>query len=301
MEAHSAAQKIEEFRRGDIRAYEESLARAREENRRLAESQTRKQREIRDILSASEVDLRRIDQMEVQSKVELEDMLSRVRPALAKRARDHSITRLQLALMADRRARVVNVAESLLLAPSADDLEGNEGERGNPWVLPWPPGPVHLRQTFTGSGSGWGAYGQNDPTEAIFYYFFVPDQTSVWQLWELTDLSGFYIVRADDGSWTSKNAEVRVTIEMDVFQYFWNGAKRDTVINREGDNISEGRSFQRLHRFEYPVFLKERDGVWVRVKVSAFANASGDGSYAEINFRDGNSNYIDPVVLLAWI
>jgi hypothetical protein len=164
---------------------------------------------------------------------------------------------------------------------------------------------VHISQTSRGDGSGCWAHGIQPPTEAIFWYVFTPDSRSTWTIWPFTSLDGFYLMYADDGFFSCKYADVEVRIEMDVYQYFWHGAKQETLLNRREDNIDVGQRFDRNHYFDYRTALAPGSGAWednafVYVKVSILTDTSGGGSYAELNFAAGSANYVEPIALIAF-
>jgi hypothetical protein len=308
MENDSLRTVVGSFHRAEVERYEAEVKQFRDSDVRLTELRKRREAQLREQLVASSVDVGRLDQTEKQAREELAYFLKETRPALADREVGDPYRSLEKARLIDAcgpNRQALGVAAATLLAPAADFLEGNPGERGNPWVLPWNPGRVRISQSSTGDGWGCWAHGIQPATEAIFWYVFTPDRRSTWTLWPFTSLDGFYLMRADDGAFTCKYADVEVRIEMDVYQYFWHGARQDTLLNRHNQNISVGLRFDRSHYFDYRTALAPGSGAWednafVRVKVSAQADTSGGGSYAEVNFAAGSANYIEPIVLIAF-
>ena len=109
---------------------------------------------------------------------------------------------------------------------------------------------------------------------------------------------GFYILRSDDGIFTSKWAKVFLNAEMNVRQYVDVGLKSfPALIAEERDNADAVFTYDRTHFFDYTTVLKEGDPVTATVTVLPRAAAAGNGSYAELNFKAGTANYIEPLFL----
>jgi hypothetical protein len=174
-----------------------------------------------------------------------------------------------------------------------------QGESGNPWILPYNPEEINILQNSEGSGWGCWAEGKPLPVRWNVWFNFVPDETSVWDLIALFGFHGFYILKAHDGLFTCKEAEVFTEVKMNVYQYFWHGWKNFNLIDKDDDNIELTKFYDSGQLFDYTTNLKAGDSTWVLVQVSVRAYASGGGSYAEINFSDGAANYIKPFLLAA--
>jgi len=258
MEYDSLARAIQSFHQAEVERYEHELKKFRETAGRLEASRKQREAQLRDFFVASNLSVDQLKKGEEESQEYLTQFLTEVRPALANQEPKGAQPSLDRARIIDAHApngRTLNVAAATLLAPEASFLDGNPGEQGNPWVLPWNPGRVHISQSSRGDGSGCGAHGIQPPSEAIFWYVFTPDRRAIWNLWPFTSLDGFYLMRADDGFFTCKYADVEVNIDMDVYQYFWHGAKQVILLDRHHDNIDVGERFDRSHYFDYRTSL----------------------------------------------
>jgi hypothetical protein len=103
---------------------------------------------------------------------------------------------------------------------------------------------------------------------------------------------GYYIVRSDDGFWTSKYARVVVDIWTNVWQYNWKGWTQNRVLDVGADNIDVNNRFDTERHTSNSDLLGHGDWAYVRNYVSLYVYARGDGSYAELNFAVGNANYL---------
>jgi hypothetical protein len=131
-------------------------------------------------------------------------------------------------------------------------------------------------------------------------FSFVPDQSATYSLTASFAFHGFYVVQADDGTFTSKQAGVQLDFSLDTFQFFDRGSKKfPRPIDRHSDNINEFDNFDHILSFSDTQTLRQGEPVVVTANIGLTAWATGSGSHAEINFADGNANYIQPQFL--WV
>ena len=105
-------------------------------------------------------------------------------------------------------------------------------------------------------------------------------------------------MRADDGWLTSKTAEVHANLWLKAFQFVDRGWKSfPPLIDREGDNINEFDNFDHILNFSDTQDFREGEPVVVTARIEVEAKAIGSGSHAEVNFADGDANYIQPQYL----
>jgi len=162
------------------------------------------------------------------------------------------------------------------------------------------PGEIRMSGSETGDGSGWGLW-QTYPTYLVsFWFHLIPTRTAMWTLQALTQYRGFYVVRADDEAWTSKEAWVRIRTQLSVVQHAWSYGDWKTFCEQGDDNIDETGFIDELSQLQLEVPLQAGDLAVVYVDAWLDTEAQGDGSYAELNFSDGAANYIKPLALLAW-
>lgn len=299
--------RFHKLQREAIHAYEERLEMDKERREHWVKPRQRRDEQVREILRTAQIDIERLDRFLKEDGETLEDFLRELRPPFVERS---SASRAQ---NAKRLARLTGlpicnrtsatVYAATLLASDPANLEGNAGQRGNPWILPFNPGQVRIKARNW--GQGWGCY-DFGPTygpsraSAAFWFAFIPDRTAMWNLLALVNLNGFYILTANDDWWDCKHAEAHVEADMDVFQYYWNGTKRFPLLNLSADNINAARLFDEAGNFDYQAGLRAGDFAFVKVTISLSVHAQGGGSYSEVNFSDGTANFLEPLILFAW-
>src|SRR5215470_2272716 len=286
-----------------VSAYERQLEEYKTENERQLSWRRKREQRALETLRAAGLDLDTLASFDRESEEELQQFLSSVHPGLLGRAPSRSAQaskRIMYETPLQRRI-TTPVYGATLLAPDSANLEGDEGETGNSWVLPYDPRELKIKDSDTGSGSGWLAEGgPRLPPEADMWYTFTPDQTGLWFLWVFIDLHGFYILRADDSWYNHKSASVSVVAGMDVEQYdSWHGPLEASQLQLSAGNISTYQLFDRTPQLQYVTPLRAGDPVWVRAWITVNAIADGAGSYAEANFAAGTGNYIKPLTLIA--
>lgn len=145
-----------------------------------------------------------------------------------------------------------------------------------------------------GSGLGWWASASSashhDATVDRYFYF-IPPVTGIYRLTVNQRLNGFYIVRADDGIFSSKKAGITLDGYIKVFQYFWDTLDF-TVLKYYDDNINKSGRFDKFLQANFDVELGGADPVFVQFTLQFDAMAVGGGSEAELNFKDGNANSV---------
>lgn len=172
---------------------------------------------------------------------------------------------------------------------------------GTTEVQPLSPGQIKMKDVSSGSGLGWPwatAGAVVSPADIVFY--FVPEFSGTYSLTVAIAFHGFFVVQADDGTWTSKEASVKMDVSMDTYSHVDRGTKSFTSpIDLDSQNIDEFQNFDKVLTFSDTQVLRAGDPTVVTCSISIAASARGGGSYAEINFSDGDANYIQPQYLLA--
>ena len=103
------------------------------------------------------------------------------------------------------------------------------------------------------------------------------------------------MLQADDGLFTSKKAQVIVHVWLGAFQFVDRGWKSfPPVLDRQGDNINEFDNFDQFVNSSDTQDFREGEPVVVTARIQVTALAWGDGSHAEVNFADGDANFIQP-------
>jgi hypothetical protein len=84
---------------------------------------------------------------------------------------------------------------------------------GTTEVQPLSPGQIKMKDVSSGSGLGWPwatAGAVVSPADIVFY--FVPEFSGTYSLTVAIAFHGFFVVQADDGTWTSKEASVKMDV-----------------------------------------------------------------------------------------
>ena len=159
------------------------------------------------------------------------------------------------------------------------------------------PAQLKIMVTEDGSGSGFSlaaeAYAAT-PWDVLF--LFTPTQDASYTFTASLEFHGFYFLQADDTAFTSKWAEVQVSVELTAYQavnrpnktfpYVVNSGIQPNI--NEFDNINTTLYFTDTQDFHADV------PVVIIVTIKLLAAARGDGSHAEVNFQDGANSYIQP-------
>jgi hypothetical protein len=287
-----------------VRVYEEDLNRHRELHEQRGRGRQERENEFMKALGMLDPDLTRVTD---QDTAALEGQLRQARESLVGRVSNPSLNAKRLAMhpaLQIPNARLTTVYATSLMAGQQASLEGIEGERGNPWVMPWNPGEIKIREIAQDGSEGlcWLARPYVPPVVADVYFAFISDKTAMWTLDACFSFSGFYVLGAVKDWWNCRDSRVTLDAQMNVYQYFWNGNRQFSLLNVESQSgVKSGFYDQDLQQFVYQVMLKADPDyyvfAWIRILIHA--DAYGKGSRSEINFREG-ANVITPLALIAW-
>lgn len=175
---------------------------------------------------------------------------------------------------------------------AADDPLTDASDVGAQLVLP---GGACKNYYNWASGAGSGNFGTGVgkiQSWIDFGFWFKPTQSRFYSIRPLFRFRGYYIVRADDGFFTSKFARVTVSAWTNVHQYNWKGWNHVDVLNKGDDNININKRFDD-DRYTYNTYLLgANDWAYIRCTIGLWAYARGSGSYAKNDFSTGNANYL---------
>jgi hypothetical protein len=167
-------------------------------------------------------------------------------------------------------------------------------------VLPSDPSKIKIKDVSRGSGTGWGATAHVPVPPVDVVFVFTPHQSAHYSFTAAFAFHGFFILKADDGILTSKSARVTLDFSLNAFQFVDRGWKSfPRPIDRGDDNINEFDNFDKFLNFSDAQDFREGEPVVVTARIKVSAAASGSGSHAEINFADGDANFIQPLYL--WV
>lgn len=231
-----------------------------------------------------------------------DDFVKRVKRSLVDRSRVESSSAERLRLWKDFSGAAAHLVQATVIGAQTLPYLGRD-----PWyyearvIDPLSSELVKLQVYDKGSGFGWDAKADQYPHHAtvVIEYEFVPDQTALWMFRSEVDFHGFYIVRADDDWWNSKEARVKIRASVKAYQYFFGAEAKYNVFSVEDDNINVATLFDESLFVDYSMNLRQGDSARVYIMLFFDAFAKGSGSYAEINFEGGNGNFVQPMSLLA--
>ena len=246
-----------------------------EEQRKTAEAHEKKQFEY--MVSAG-MKLKEVEKGLEEDARKLNSDLERKRPSLISRPKQASFF-------------AANLGGPLIVPPYAGFFPPPD-----PGVVsPSDPSQIKIKAVGVGHGSGWGAVGGPPAPFADVVFSFTPRQSASFSFTACFAFHGFLVLQANDGFFTSKNAHVTLNVSLDAFQFVDRGWKSfPSVIDREGDNIKEFDSFDHILNFGDTQDFREGEPVVITARITVDASASGSGSHAEINFADGDANFIQP-------
>lgn len=189
------------------------------------------------------------------------------------------------------------------MSDEASEVADIPGEHGNPWVLPWNSDKIPLSQSAQSTQYGLCglARAYRPPRVADIWFAFLADTTGIWNFLALVDSFGFYLLNANRGFLLCRDSRVTVDASLNLYQYFWFGEKDFPILNEESDSGFRYGFIEEYGNYDYQAFLRADPDwyVFLRVRMTISADAYGYGAWSEINFKDGDANFIKPLLLVA--
>jgi hypothetical protein len=154
--------------------------------------------------------------------------------------------------------------------------------------------PGNIDLWIAGSGSGWGCFGTGASSGTLvmdwwFTYNAPSNRFYGHTIW--VPFHGFYIVYADDGFWDCKETHVRIDLSAVGWQSNYKPTGGTNVFDLGSQNINVNDRFDGWRTMYYSDLLYA-DPAYLRVSTSFYTYARGGGSNAQLNFSDGNANYM---------
>ena len=166
------------------------------------------------------------------------------------------------------------------------------GSDGSVYWQGYNPGNIDLDDWASGAGSGIFGTGAASFTVYMDWWFtYVAPTNRNYAHTIYVPFHGFYILYADDGFWTSKEAHARIDLSAQGYQYNWKANDSTNVFDMDSQNINVNNRFDGWRTMYYSDLLGA-DRAYLRVSASFYVYARGGGSYAELNFASGNANYM---------
>jgi len=166
------------------------------------------------------------------------------------------------------------------------------GSNGTVYWQGYNPGNIDLWDSANGGGSGIFGTGAGSFTAYMDWWFTYnapQDRNYGHTVW--VPFHGFYVLYSDDGFWDSKEAHARIDLSGVGYQYNYKATGGTNVFDLDSQNINVNDRFDGWRTMYYSDLLGA-DRAYLRVSASFYVYARGGGSTAQLNFSDGNANYI---------
>jgi hypothetical protein len=166
------------------------------------------------------------------------------------------------------------------------------GSDGSVYWQGYNPGNIDLSDYANGAGSGIFGTGAASFTVYMDWWFTYnapEDRNYGHTIW--VPFHGFYILYSDDGFWDSKEAHARIDLSAVGYQYNYKATGSTNVFDLDSQNINVNDRFDGWRTMYYSDLLGV-DQAYLRVTASFYVYARGGGSTAQLNFSDGNANYM---------
>ncbi|MCZ2404607.1 hypothetical protein IV498_15825, partial [Paenarthrobacter sp. Z7-10] len=183
----------------------------------------------------------------------------------------------------------INAAALGWYTPYYGTLHGSDGSI---YWQGYNPGSIDASVVANGGGSGLFGTGAGSFTVYMDWWFtYRPTENRNYSHTVSVPFNGFYIVRADDGFWDSKEAHARIDLSAVGYQYNYKATGSANVFDLSNDNINVNDRFDGWRTLYYSDLLGA-DQAYLRVTTSLYVYARGGGSTATLNFSDGAANYL---------
>jgi hypothetical protein len=288
-----------------VSRYEDDRRKAAEDAQRVFHNLSERAADIKLMIPELTVDQSALTKATEREKTSLNKRLEVVGHQFSTRQRVDAHSGLRRSILASNPAQISAPIFAVgLMADDHSQFEKLAGERGNPWILPSNPAQVNIKVRQIGMGDYF-FFAPGGPTltpvttYVDLWFLFWPDKSALWRLTAVVDLFGYYYLRSNDSWYDDKWTKAQVIARAGAYQYFWSGVKSFTLLDRNESNIDEGRLFDDGGWFDTEAFLRVGDPVFFLVQIQLVGHTHGNGCYSEVNFSDGEANYIQPLILLA--
>lgn len=175
------------------------------------------------------------------------------------------------------------------LSPYYGTLHGSDG---SVYWQGYNPGTIDASCYANGAGSG--LFGTGAGSFSVYmdwwFSFRAPENRNYAQT-VYVPFNGFYIVRADDGWFDSKQANVNISLSASGYQYNYKPTATANVLSVGNDNINVNDRFDGWRTMYYADLLGA-DQAYLLVSARLYVYARGGGSTAQLDFASGNANYL---------
>lgn len=175
------------------------------------------------------------------------------------------------------------------LSPYYGTLHGSDG---SVYWQGYNPGNIDASCYANGAGSGIFGTGAGSFTVYMDWWFtFNAPENRNYAQTVYVPFNGFHIVRADDGWFDSKQANVNISLSATGYQYNYKPTSTANVLAVGNDNINVNDRFDGWRTMYYSDLLGA-DRAYLLVTAKLYVYARGGGSTAQLDFASGNANYL---------
>lgn len=291
-------ERLENFAKERDAEIQAELKISEEEAEKYAKKRTVYVNKFSDILKEQGINFDAIISLNSQNDPSLKDEIEQLRNRVKTTShlpstRSSSINHLMSHLINDNSSHAI-AAEPMIPRLCMIHYQWGEGINSIPCFIVCTD-PVRAKVSRFGTG-GWGCIQQPQPYPAMIvdWWFDLWPQTpkSAFVVEEM--FNGFYVVRAFDGFWDCKNSTVVIDTDISANQNGWQPKSSYPILQDGGDNINKSKRFDENRVFLYTpsVPIQKEVITYLRVTQNFTILPDGDGSYSELNFGEGDANFI---------
>ena len=125
-----------------------------------------------------------------------------------------------------------------------------------------------------------------------FWWLYVPPKNGALYVYPRWSVHGAYRLYSDDSWWNSAYARIKLKLKTNVYQWYWDGWKINTVLNRGDDNINICKRLDRGYTQSKSLHVTANKPVWIYNEFELDVYAKSKYAYTRGDFRTGTCNYI---------
>lgn len=243
------------------------------------------------------------DELDESDQKIVQHFLEHVRPKLAKgpdTPNDSLRKYLELNIPASGEMQTAKSCNCTIVTDDSELIKDREGTIHNPWLDPANAVFQDMLVRYGGTG-GWGCRRRDEHRGSFDCHWVYPFTTDddrgrrYHRFYGGVEFRGFFSCIAHDRFGICRSARVHASLILRVFQF---GSERSrvetTILNHSGDRINAVGRYDGVRDIWQPagVFLESESPTFVVVTAHIYARARGRGSFAEINFNDGPTNWV---------
>lgn len=199
--------------------------------------------------------------------------------------------------------KMARLYNATIVTDDVENLKNMQGKVHNPWIDPTNAEFQDMLVRYSGSG-GWGCR-RRDEHRGSFdchwtYSFTTGSDLSrrFYRFYGSVEFRGFFSCISNDRPFICRSARIHASLRLRTYQFGSECSRvESTIMNHRGgrgDRINARGRYDGERQIWEPsgVFLHTNTPTFVVVTAHIYARARGRGSYAEINFNDGATNWI---------